>query len=297
MSKIVKLLRNEKLTIKQISVRLNLTQRDIKEQIKKHIEDGVMIENSKNYYYIPNTPVYRNKRVKHKIDKHYSFGFCGDSHLCSKYERLDLLNKLYDRFEEEGLEHVYHTGNWIDGEAKFNIHDIHTHGIDEQIKYLVDNYPERDGITTYAVAGDDHEGWYTQKFGIDIGKHAERIFREHERLDWVDLGYMESVVELNKIKLMVMHPGGGSAYAISYRPQKIAESFREADKPDILLIGHYHKLSYNMIREIHAIQTGCHQEQTPFMRKKIINAHLGGGIAHLEQENGVIKKFQVEFIT
>jgi hypothetical protein len=97
--------------------------------------------------------------------------------------------------------------------------------------------------------------------------------------------------------LHLMHPGGGTAYAISYTVQKICESYDGGDKPAVLLAGHYHKMSYNVIRNVHAIQTGCTQDQTPFMRKKKIPAHVGGGIVQLRQDpaTGAITSCRVEF--
>jgi hypothetical protein len=92
----------------------------------------------------------------------YKFGAIGDNHMCSKYERLDVLNALYDLYEKEGIKTVYNTGNWIDGERRFNRSDLKVHGMDAQVEYFVDNYPKRKGITTYFIAGDDHEGWYVQ---------------------------------------------------------------------------------------------------------------------------------------
>ena len=84
--------------------------------------------------------------------------------------------------------------------------------------------------------------------------------------------------------MLVMHPGGGSAYATSYRPQKIVESFEGGEKPAVLLLGHYHKLSVNLVRNVWALQIGCTQDQTVFMRKKNIDAHIGGMKVKLEQD-------------
>jgi hypothetical protein len=44
--------------------------------------------------------------------------------------------RLYDAYAEAGVTDVYHTGNYIDGEAKFNFADIHTHGLDQQFNTL-----------------------------------------------------------------------------------------------------------------------------------------------------------------
>jgi hypothetical protein len=177
-------------------------------------------------------------------DGTYIFGFTSDNHLCSKYSRLDVLNDLYDQFAAQGVDRVLNAGNWIDGEARFNMHDLLVHGMDAQLKYLADNYPTRPGLVTYAVAGDDHEGWYCQREGVDIGRYAQNVMREAGRNDWVDMGYMESYVRLvnsqsgESTMLHLMHPGGGSSYAVSYTVQKIVEGYDGGDKPAVLLAGH-----------------------------------------------------------
>lgn len=243
-------------------------------------------------------PEYRSRP-----DGTYLFGFTSDNHLASKYARVDVLNDLYDRFAEQGVDRVLNAGNWIDGEASFNMHDLLVHGMDAQCRFLAEHYPRRPGITTYAVAGDDHEGWYAQKEGVDIGRYAQNVMRDHGRDDWVDLGYMEAFIKLvhaetgKHTMLHLMHPGGGSSYAVSYAVQKIVEGYGGGEKPAVLLAGHYHKLSYNMVRNVHAIQTGTTEDQTPFMRKKKLSAHVGGGICQLRQDpkTGAITACRVEF--
>jgi len=231
----------------------------------------------------------------------YRIGFCGDNHLGSKFERLDVLNALYDIFEKEGITDVFNTGNWIDGEARFNKYEIHTHGITPQIDYFVDKYPQREGITTHFIAGDDHEGWYVQREKINIGEYAQMMAEKAGRNDLKYLGYVESDVEF-KVKngraiMKVMHPGGGSAYALSYSPQKLIESFSGGEKPQILLIGHYHKFDYIHYRNIFCIQTGCTQDQTIFMRKKKLQAHVGGGIFEFQvSQDGSVNRGKVEWI-
>jgi hypothetical protein len=242
-------------------------------------------------------PEYRSR-----ADGTYLFGFTSDNHLGSKYAREDALNDLYDRFAEQGVDRVFNAGNWIDGEARFNVHDLLVHGMDAQVQYLTKHYPQRAGIVTYAVAGDDHEGWYCQREGVDIGRYAERAMHDAGRRDWVDLGYMEAFIRLThagsgeSTMLHNMHPGGGSAYAESYTVQKIVEAYAGGEKPAVLLAGHYHKLGYNLIRNVHCIQTGCTQDQTPFARKKKLNFAVGGGICKLTQDarTGAIIACRVE---
>ena len=231
-------------------------------------------------------------------------GACGDQHLCSKYERLDCLNDLYDEYEQAGIKHVFNTGNWIDGEARFNKFDLHTHGMGRQLQYLAEHYPRRAAITTWAVSGDDHEGWYGQREGVDIGKYAEHAMHDAGRTDWRHLGFIEAHVRLVNARtgkssyMSVMHPGGGTAYAISYQPQKLVESLEGGEKPAVMLLGHYHKLSSNNIRNVWVVQTGTTQDQTPFMKKKRIDAHVGGLILKFKQdpETGAITRFMPDMI-
>lgn len=225
----------------------------------------------------------------------YRFGFVTDNHLCSKYAREDVLSDLYDWFAEEGITRVYNAGNWIDGEARFNVYDLKVRGMEAQCRYFAEHYPKRDGIETHFIAGNDHEGWYAQREGVDIGKYAERIATEIGRRDLRYLGYMEAFITLQhgrtgaSSQMMVVHPGGGSAYAISYTPQKLVESLQGGEKPAIVLIGHYHKMDWFNYRNVWICQGGTTEDQTPFMRSKRLEAHVGGTIIDLRQgERGEI---------
>lgn len=239
--------------------------------------------------------------IKHYKAHHYKFGVTGDNHLGSNHERLDVLNALYDLYESEGVDTVYNTGNWIEGEARFNRHDIRVFGMGSQVDYFVENYPQRKGITTYFVAGDDHEGWLQQREQIIIGEFAEDRARRAGREDLKYIGYVEADIELKAPGgsrwMKVMHPGGGSAYALSYAAQKLVESFQGGEKPAVLLYGHYHKFDYNYAREVHAVGTGCTVDQSIFMRKNKIQAHVGGVLIDFNQApDGTINRFRVEWL-
>src|SRR5690606_12736822 len=97
--------------------------------------------------------------------------------------------------------------------------------------------------------------------------------------------------------LLLAHPGSGSAYALSYTVQKIVESLEGGEKPAVGLWGHYHKMMFANVRNVWCIQTGCTQDQSPFMRKKRIEAHVGGGICRLTQDpaTGAVTGCTVEF--
>ena len=228
-------------------------------------------------------------------------GGIADTHIGSKYERLDVLNSLYDRFADAGVTHVYHGGNWIDGEARFNKTDIYVHGLGNQVDNFIQKYPQRKGITNFILSGDDHEGWYVQRENINIGAYMEMQAKKAGRDDLIDVGYMERDFELKQkdgsATLRLIHAGGGSAYATSYTSQKYVESLQGGEKPQIIMVGHYHKFEYGYPREIHTIQLGCTEDQTPFMRKRKLQAMVGGVIVRIRQaDNGIILSLNVEWM-
>jgi hypothetical protein len=77
------------------------------------------------------------------------------------------------------------------------------------------------------------------------------------------------------------HPADGSAYAISYKTQKMVDSISGGKKPKILLVGHYHKAEYIFYRNIHVFQAGALEAQTSFLRGKGISVSLGYWIIEL----------------
>lgn len=288
-------------TTADIAKRFDVTRSVVREAVKALRESGANVYEDAGLFSIEKTPVpvaFRDDLHTFKSDKDgvYRFGFVTDNHLGSKYAREDVLHDLYDFFVREGVSRVYNAGNWIDGEARFNRFDLKVHGMSAQLRYFAERYPQREGITTYYIAGDDHEGWYANKQGIDIGRHAEQVARdEYGRNDLRYLGYMEAYIKLIHARtgalsrMLVVHPGGGSAYAVSYSPQKLIESLDGGEKPAVALLGHYHKMDAFNYRNVWIVQGGTTEDQTPFMRKLKIQAHVGGLLMELHQdEKGAI---------
>lgn len=231
-------------------------------------------------------------------DNTYCFGAFGDLHAASKYTRWDVREDLVRLSEDRGAQVIFDTGNWIDGEKPFNRYDLEVVGLDAQCKLLAERHPITE-IPIMAVTGADHEGWYVKSEGVDVGRYCESIMQA-EGHNWTNLGYMQADIVLKNANsgataiLRVMHPGGGTGYALSYRPQKIIEAMEGGEKPAVLLMGHYHKLDAGLVRNVYYAQTGCQQDATPFMAQKAIEAHVGGVFIKLEQDpkTGAIIEFE-----
>jgi UDP-2,3-diacylglucosamine pyrophosphatase LpxH len=222
------------------------------------------------------------------------FGLMGDTQFGSKYAQITYLNDFYDLCAKEGIADIYHTGDLTDGLKMRPGHEyeLYTISADEMRDDVVKNYPKREGITTHFITG-NHDASIYKHIGYDIG-----LAIATQRLDMKYLGRDCAVVNLTpNCTLELRHPWDGTAYAISYKPQKMVESMESDSKPNILAIGHYHKCEYIFYRNVHVLQTGCFQSQTPFTRGKGISVHMGGWIVTVHvDENGYIQRFMPEFI-
>jgi len=223
-------------------------------------------------------------------------GIVSDTHLGSLHERWDILNLAYKVFRKEGIDIVYHAGDLVDGENMYRgqEYELHKHGADAQVKYVVDVYPKFSGVTTYFITG-SHDLSFWKRAGIDVG---DRISERREDLKYLGRELSDILIGTpkKKVKLRLMHPGKGTAYAISYHPQKIAESITGGNKPNILVIGHYHKAEMLFYRNIYIIQPGCLQDQTPFMQRNFNAAHLGFWIVDFRiPHDGEVSRFRAEF--
>lgn len=309
---IPKLIRKLPCDAETIATRFNVSRDDILSCIANLQENGVSIHQINGRFEITPPPMGGHKsRLKltsetnHRGQENwFRFGVVADGHSGSKYARDDVLNDLYDRFAEEGITTVFNLGNWIDGEARFNKHELVAHGMDGQLQHLAKVYPQRPGITTYVITGDDHEGWYAQREGVNIGKYAENVMRENGRTDWVDIGYMNSYVDLENAQsgaiavMEVCHPGGGSSYADSYAVQKVVEAMEGGEKPAIWMGGHYHKMISVNYRGVWCFLCGCTKDLDTFGRKKKLRYVIGGAIIEARQDpdTGAITRFKPDML-
>lgn len=232
------------------------------------------------------------------------FGVTADNHLCSRYARNDVLEALFDIWAREGIDTVYQLGNMVDGEARFNKFDLLTPpGFESQIGHLIEHWPKRKGMTTHFVTGDDHEGWYVRDFGINFGRVMELHAQEAGREDMKFLSHMEHDVELKAPNgssfMRLMHAGGGSAYAISYTSQKYVESLQGGEKPAVVLVGHFHKFSYEYPREVHVVQVGCFRGEcmieTPSGRRRIARIAVGDTVLTAVGARRVTRVYRREY--
>jgi len=227
-------------------------------------------------------------------EKIIRFGMMGDTQINSKFTQLTHLHKFYDICKSEGIDTVYHTGDIDEGEQMRPGHqyECYTQGADDHVKEIVRVYPKIDGITTHFITG-NHDASIIKRCGYDIGYPIAS-----QRDDMKYLGQSSAVINLTpNCTLELRHPLDGTAYALSYKLQKMVESMSGGEKPNILAVGHYHKGEYFFYRNVHCFQTASFQAQTPWMKGKGIAAFLGGWIVEIHvNDDGTISRIKQEYI-
>lgn len=264
-------------SIREISERVNHPEAEVRELFQKSEKEPKKEPETKYKVFENLSP--KTKRGDWDGTRTLVFGLIGDTHINSKYTQLTYLNHFYSICSDRGIKDIYHTGDIDEGEQMRIGHqyDCYTQGADSHINEIVKNYPRFEGVTTHFITG-NHDASIYKRCGVDIGKS---IAAKRPDLDYLGRDCARIEITPNCI-LELRHPWDGTAYAISYKTQKMMDGMEADSKPNILAVGHYHKMEYLFYRNIHCFQTGCFQCQTPFTRGRGISVHLGGWIVTVE---------------
>jgi len=229
------------------------------------------------------------------------FGVIGDTHFGSLFERTDALATFYELLASEGVQHVLHAGDVIEGHKMYKgqEYEMYVRGLKELLDIFEEKAPRIPGITTHFITG-NHDLSFNKSCGCDVGDHMAT-----RRDDWKHVGDLFGTVNFmckagHRLKAHMVHPSGGTPYALSYRTQKIIEAMSGGTKPDLLLVGHLHKSEHlPCYRNVDGILTGTFQSQTPFMAAKPTPAHVGGWIIEvvLGERSKLVSRVKGEFIS
>ena len=220
----------------------------------------------------------REHVVCQKPEREFSFAVISCTHLGSRYQQLTLLREFYQRIFDQGILHVFHCGDLIDGMKVYDgqEYEIFAHGVEAQVNYAVEYYPRHPGLKTYVIAG-NHDYSFIKYAGADA---LDMIAQK--RKDIVYLGAYGAYPRLGRLKIYLHHGHGGTSYASSYRLQRNIERFSPQAKPDYYFLGHYHTTcALFQYRNVLGMLVPCFQSQTPYERRQALSPEIGGYIFHL----------------
>ena len=240
------------------------------------------------------TPITSKLEMDDQKLNHTELCVVSDTHFGNIHNQLHLLNDIYQEAYNRSINTVLHIGDVVDGtypNRPEQPRQQFLHGYDEQTNYVVDMYPEIEGIKTYYILGSHDETHYKN----GQATVNERLSRE--RKDMIYLGQDSGEITINNVKIALNHPGGGSSQYVSYKPQKRIEIIESHTKPKILLIGHYHKSYAFNYRNIQCILVPSLCDTTQFQEKQGLSNALGAYFLDIySDKNGNIQYFEPEEI-
>jgi predicted phosphodiesterase len=228
------------------------------------------------------TPKYSLQRTKW-----YKFGLISDTHIGHNKFDEGLLAYSAKIFKREKIEDVYHSGDIVEGLSRRggHIYELETVGFEAQVSQAADLFSKHfSDFNIIAITG-NHDHWYRDNAnnGASVGKALHHRLKNLNFLgeDEGDVIIKTNSNKIPEITIKLFHPNDGSAYAISYKMQKLVESLEGGHKPHVILSGHYHKALYMFSRNVHGFESGTLCSQTRWMRGKKIAAMKGFWVIEL----------------
>lgn len=264
-------------TVEQLADAADVPPKRVREALERLGDAGYRVREEAESVRLERVPVETGERHKARPELFDGdlcrFAICSDTHLGSKSERVGALKTAYEIIAREEIQTVFHVGDLVDGLGIYRNQntEVSLHTYEEQVEHACEVYPHQDGVSTYIIGGNhDLEG--------DFGKAGADPVQAfvNQREDFTYLGRYSAYVDLpNGASLMMLHPMGGGGYASSYKLQKIIESFEGGSKPNVLLVGHFHKVGWLFERGVHALHASTFQGPTTFSIRKALGTQTG----------------------
>jgi predicted phosphodiesterase len=222
----------------------------------------------------------------------FDYGYMSDTHI--GHEKFDeaLFYRAIEHFVKREVDFIVHPGDHTEGMSgrPGHIYELAQVGYNAQMQKVVELYSQLP-VPMFGIDG-NHDQWFKQKndAGAIVGEDLERQLE-----NYTHLGEWEGDLMVGNIWIKLFHANDGTAYANSYKLQKLVESFTGGEKPHILHSGHYHKALYQFTRNIHAFESGTLCGQSQFMRGKKLPAHKGYGIVRVGVDKNTIAELTHTF--
>ncbi len=221
-------------SISEISSALNLTHKEIYEELLKFKNNGYSFD--KKYFYDGslryslNYNFSKSNNTRIEIDSNtFRSVIISDLHIGSSLERIDLLNQVYNYCIKNEIHIIINGGDLVNG--MFGVPSIHDNHFD-QINYLLDKYPECNNILTFVLLG-NHDVDSLLTSGIDL-----KCVLENYKHSIIPIGYGNAKILIKNDSLTLVHPLGS-----------VCDYKYTGSNSNLILRGHGHmmKLSDSML--------------------------------------------------
>lgn len=203
-NKIIELINQDK-SVNEICEITNLSNKQLFNIISIIGNSGYLFD--KKYYYDGNIYYKQRKKVFNSLDNNIGitttdninslkFILISDLHFGSEYERVDLMNIIYDYAASNNINLIVIGGDLIDG--TFGLEKKYENTSD-QISHLLKDYPFDKNILSFAVLG-DHDYSSLKDNGQDLS-----LILQNYRQDIIPLGYQLGKIRVKKDAFFVKH--------------------------------------------------------------------------------------------
>lgn len=292
---LLQLLKGKRLSFKEILRELHCSPDEFNEAVFNLRKRGIDVQFAKHdkTFFISDIPTPYHKIYPMKVEMEGVLGLISDTHLCSTADRLDLCEKAYDDFKKAGVQVVLHTGDISDGWKVYRgqVQYVKTAGDMRQAIYVIQNYPKRDGITTYFISGNhDLDSFHetgTDRCSLIVNGFDFEKKHYDGRKDLVYLGQFSAVLIFpQEVRVVLLHPRGGNTYAYSYNQQKRSQSYSPDTRPDLEISGHFHFYNHCFDLGSHLIAMPGLQDETEFFVRLGLKRQLGYVLLYYKIEKG-----------
>jgi predicted phosphodiesterase len=252
------------------------------------IEDGRLLPTT--------VPQERPHSIKIDLGKeHIRLGIASDTHGGSHFEQLSALRRFYQYGDEREVDLFINGGDLTQGSDRMHPDQpfqIHVHGAEQQVGYVVGTYPHSErGAKTVVLSG-NHDDSFLKDGGLNVVRMITSA-----RDDMTYLGQTAAYLTVGGLKIYVIHPRGGKPYADSYRLQRVAESLPISKQVNLMLMGHLHAYCVDQVHGITSLLLPCFQSQYGWLASGGLHPAIGGIIADIWlTDNGEVARIGHEFV-
>lgn len=203
-------------------------------------------------------------------------GVISDTHLGSRYCLRAQLREFVEYAYSRGAREILHPGDVLDGCYRHGTFELTHSGIEEQTRDLFEVLPALPGLTYHCITG-NHDDTFADHVGMDPGGYVQNWFEARGRRDVKFHGRRGAYLRIRGAVVELWHPKKSPGYAVSYGLQNHIRDYGVGQKPDVLLVGHWHTWCYLEQRGVHALACGTFQGSGSAFGKSLGGAPSMGG--------------------
>lgn len=179
----------------EICEKLNITNKELKRRIESLKYDGFNISKFYSYdgknNYVLNKSKLNSEEIVTIHSKEHQNDFralvIADNHIGHVKDNMTYTEIMFDYCQKHDIRIIFHCGDLLNGTKQNRI------GPQEQLQFLIDEYPSENNILTFFAFG-NHEKDFLKHYGINL-----KTLIEQYRDDIIPLGYNENIVHINNV--------------------------------------------------------------------------------------------------